>query len=164
TLLDQSLVDAAPPAIEVTVSRAGAEGAGAGSARLKLGAEGGGEQAASYAASWVPGEPGEYVVEAADPLLASSGARAEFRVLAPDDEMRSPEADHGLLADLAARTGARLVPPAELSRLPELLPNRSIVIEGEPEVETLWDKPAVLALLVLLLTAEWVGRRLLRLA
>jgi hypothetical protein len=164
TLLDQSLVDAAPPAVEVRVTRVGAEGAEAAPSRVKLGAESAGGQTASYAASWVAGEPGEYVVEVADPLLASSGARAEFRVLAPDDEMRTPEADHALLADLAQRTGGELVPPTELSRLPELLPNRSIVIEGEPEVETLWDKPAILAILVLLLTGEWVGRRLMKLA
>jgi hypothetical protein len=42
------------------------------------------------------------------------------------------------------------------------LPNRSIVIAGEPDIEQLWDKPVVLALLVLLLTGEWVGRRLMR--
>lgn len=163
TLLDQSLVDAAPPAIEVKITRKDA-GAAAGPARLKLGGETPGEQTATYAAGWVPGEPGEYVVETADPLLASSGARAEFRVLAPDDELRAPEADHALLSELAERTGAQVIPPAELSRLPELLPNRSIVIEGEPDIETLWDRPIVLAALVLLLTGEWVGRRLIKLA
>lgn len=161
TLLDQSLVDAAPPAVEVRISRAGDDGEPG--ARIKLGAEGAGEQAASYGASWVASEPGAYVVETVDPLLASAGARAEFRVLAPDDEMRTPEADHALLADLAERTGGAVVPAGELDRLADLLPNRSIVIEGEPDVETLWDRPIVLAVLVLLLTGEWVGRRLLRL-
>lgn len=161
-LLDQSLVDAAPPAVEVRVSRKGEAARGA--ATIKLGPEGSGGRAAAYAASWAPSEPGEYVVETVDPLLASAGARAEFRALAPDDELRTPEADHALLADLAERTGGAVVPPDELDRLPGLLPNRSVVIAGEPDVEALWDKPVVLVVLVVLLTGEWVGRRLLRLA
>ncbi|MDQ7013694.1 MAG: hypothetical protein Q9O74_07320 [Planctomycetota bacterium] len=184
-LLDQSLVDAAPPALRVRVTRVGAEGA----AEISLGAEGaeGGEgrgvggggrgrggaaAAARYAASWVAGEPGEYVVEAIDPLLAAAGggggvgvgARARFRVVSPDDERRVPEADHGLLAALATRTGGAVVEAGELSRLLELVPNRSVVVAGEPDVETLWDKPVVLLVLVLLLGAEWVGRRVLKLA
>ena len=83
--------------------------------------------------------------------------------MTPDDELRTPEADHALLASLAAATGGAVVPAGELARLEGLLPNRSLVIAGEPEVEPLWDKPVVLAVLVLLLTGEWVGRRLLRL-
>jgi hypothetical protein len=160
-LLDQSLVDAAPPAVEVRITRKG-ESTGT---MIKLGPEEreAGGTTASYAASWSPGAPGDYLVEAVDPLLASANARAEFRALAPDDELRTPEADHALLAELAAQTGGAVVPPAELSRLPALLPNRSVVLEADPDVEPLWDKPVVLVLLVLLLTAEWVGRRLIRL-
>ncbi len=160
-LLDQSLVDAAPPAVEVRITRKGEAGRAA--ATIKLGPEGSGGRTAAYAASWAPSEPGEYVVETVDPLLASAGARAEFRAMTPDDELRTPEADHALLASLAAATGGAVVPAGELARLEGLLPNRSLVIAGEPEVEPLWDKPVVLAVLVLLLTGEWVGRRLLRL-
>ncbi|QKK08005.1 MAG: hypothetical protein HND58_07320 [Planctomycetota bacterium] len=75
-----------------------------------------------------------------------------------------PEADHALLADLAARTGGAVVGADELARLPDLVPNRSVVVVGEPDVETLWDKPVVLFVLVMLLGFEWVGRRLLKLA
>lgn len=162
-LLDQSLVDAAPPAVEVRITRkADPEGTGT---TIKLGPESSeaGATTASYATSWAPSEPGEYLVETVDPLLASAKARAEFRALAPDDELRIPEADHALLAELAAQTGGRVVPPADLESLAELLPNRSVVLEAEPDVEPLWDKPVVLIALLVLLTAEWVGRRLMRL-
>jgi hypothetical protein len=37
-------------------------------------------------------------------------------------------------------------------------------VAGEPDVETLWDRPIVLAALVLLLAAEWIGRRIVRLS
>lgn len=161
-LLDQSLVDVAAPALEVRVGLKGSPESER--SRIRLGRESDGEGASSYATSWAPIEPGEYVVEAIDPLVASADARAEFRVLSPDDELRTPDADHALLADLARRTGGETVLPGEVSRLPELLPKRSIVIEGEPDIETLWDRPIVLAFLILLLTAEWVGRRLTRLA
>lgn len=170
-LLDQSLVDAAPPAVRVRVTRGGGGADGSlEAAEISLGAETGGDgggsgaRTASYAASWVAGEPGEYLVEAADPLLAAAGARARFRVVSPDDERRVPEADHTLLADLAARTGGAVVGADELARLPDLVPNRSVVVVGEPDVETLWDKPVVLFVLVMLLGLEWVGRRLLKLA
>ena len=47
--------------------------------------------------------------------------------------------------------------------LPGLLPNRQITIQGTPDVETLWDKPFVWIVLMCLLMAEWIGRRLLKL-
>lgn len=165
-LLDQSVVDAAPQTLGVRIGRAEAAGAGRRESEVALGAEGGAGEAgtAAYAASWVAGEPGEYVVEASDPLMAAEGARARFRVVAPDDELRVPEADHGLLAELAAQTGGAVVTPEDLGALVELVPNRSVVVVGEPEVETLWDKPVVLAVLVVLLGLEWLGRRLVKLA
>ena len=44
----------------------------------------------------------------------------------------------------------------------KLLPNRKLKLAGEPEVHTLWDTPLALLLVVVLLTVEWVGRRLIR--
>jgi hypothetical protein len=52
----------------------------------------------------------------------------------------------------------------ELADLPKILPNREVRLLGTPEVETLWDKPVALLLLLVLLSGEWIGRRLLRLA
>jgi hypothetical protein len=156
-LLDQSLVDAAPPEFRVRVS---AEGPGARVSEIKLGPDG----PAAYAAGWVAPGPGAYTVVAAEPILSGVEAQASFRVVAPDDELRVPEADHGLLAELAERTGGVLVEPESLEALAEAVPNRSVVVVGEPEVETLWDKPIVLAVLVVLFSVEWIGRRLLRLA
>jgi hypothetical protein len=44
------------------------------------------------------------------------------------------------------------------------LPSRARTVEGEPDIETLWDKPWALALLLALLVVEWVGRRLIKLS
>ena len=61
------------------------------------------------------------------------------------------------------RIGMRcLVPPDELGGLGPQFPNRRVVIVGAPEEETLWDSPLALILFLSLMTAEWVGRRLIR--
>lgn len=44
-----------------------------------------------------------------------------------------------------------------------MLPNRRRMVIGEPEVQTLWGRPIMLALLMVLLTGKWVWRRLIRL-
>ena len=78
--------------------------------------------------------------------------------------MRRPQTDHPLLAKLAEATGGHVLAPDELSQVSKLLPNRKLKLAGEPEVYTLWDTPLALILVVILLTAEWVGRRLVRMA
>ncbi len=127
----------------------------------------------SFAASWIATESGHYRAEATDPLLTSlpSSTPNTLGVLAapveiwlPDDELRRPETDHPSLARLAQATGGSIISPRDLADLPALLPNRELRLAGEPDVETLWDTPLALFLLMLLLTVEWVGRRLIRLA
>jgi hypothetical protein len=98
-------------------------------------------------------------VASVDPLLPDLAVRVD--VTTPDDELRQPETDHALLADMCRLTGGQVL--GDLSELPGLLPNRRKVVIGEPEVQTLWDRPIVLALLLVLLTGEWVGRRVIRL-
>ena len=163
-LLDQSLADARPDAVTVTVTRD--DGV---PVELRLGAErvgdgGRGAGLPSYTALWIPGEPGAHVVRVTEPLLATLGLSTTFEVAWPDDESRHPETDHPLLERLAADTGGAVVEPASLSEIPGRLPNRALVIAGAPEIATLWDRPVVLALLIGLLTLEWVGRKLLKLA
>jgi hypothetical protein len=122
----------------------------------------------------VPTESGRYRAEAIDPLLVSVGGTvsggakgdlaAKVEVWQPDDEMRRPQADHRLLAELSAATKGQTLGTGDLGQLAKLLPNRRLKLTGEPEVHTLWDTPLALLVVVLLLTAEWIGRRLLRLA
>ena len=44
-----------------------------------------------------------------------------------------------------------------------LLPNRSVRTETSI-TESIWDTPLVLMLVLVLLTAEWIGRKVMRLA
>lgn len=176
TLLDQALLDAAPSSVTVRLTRvrepgeAAIEAGGAGNGPVEItlrpesaDADGTRGAARSFAAVWAADEPGRYIVEPSDPLLSGLGLSAEVRVAWSDDEMRRPEADHELLERLSASTEGAVLATGELGRVPELLPRREVQIAGTPEIRTLWDRPVVLALLVLLLTAEWVGRKLIKL-
>lgn len=178
TLLDQSLLEVSPAALAVRVVRVPEPGearieagsGGHGGMELTLRPEGDGDPAAqrvakALAATWLPDEPGRYRVEASDPLLAGLGLSAEVQVAWPDDEMRHPETDHEMLARLSEQTEGRVLPASQLSQIadPALLPRREVRITGAPEVRSLWDRPVVLVVVLLLLTLEWVGRKVIRL-
>ena len=185
TLLDQSLADSAPTSLRVKVKREGAvelkpattpapasepveltltpENVDSGSIGTRK------PGARVFATTWIPTESGRYRATTDDPTLISAGGAAEdltarIDVWQPDDEMRRPQTDHPLLAKLAEASGGRVLEPDKLAELPQLLPNRKLKLAGEPEIHTLWDTPLALLLAVLLLTCEWVGRRLLRMA
>lgn len=117
-----------------------------------------------YAGTFLPTEPGQATVELTDPLLAGLGLTATVDIATFDDEMRSPQTDHAALASLAQETGGKILTPNQLNELPSLLPNRQLRLLGTPEIRTLWDRPIVLIALMLLLTAEWLGRKWIRLA
>jgi hypothetical protein len=171
TLLDQSLLDSAPASITVRLKRAD----DAAPASLTLAPEAGTSRAGpkgsarSFATMWLPPEPGKYHLEVSDAFLAGIPLAADVDVTLPDDELRHPETDHPLLAALSKETedgGGRVIPASDLKTLadPAVLPNREVRIAGTPDVQTLWDKPICLALLVLVLGLEWAGRRLIKLA
>jgi hypothetical protein len=184
TLLDQSLVDAAPAGVRVRITRVGEPGTRASDAveqgvtspptELTLtpeassrpGSPGASEIRAtsrSLATTWIPTEPGAFRVEVIDSLLAGTPLQEVVQVWLPDDELRRPQADHERLDQLATATGGRTLAPGDLSDLAGALPKRGVRLAGEPDIETLWDTPLALLLVMLLLTLEWVGRRLIRL-
>lgn len=163
-LLEQSLVDAAPSALNVTLQRQAMDDAPADTTQLTLGKEGIGQQAARYASNWVPTTPGNYIATLTDPLLADSNATTTFRVISPDDELRLPDADHALLTHIANQTGGLVLSGDAMESLADVLPNRSIVIQDTPEIHTLWDSPWALLIVIVLLLTEWLSRRLIRLA
>jgi hypothetical protein len=169
-LIDQRLIDQAPPTVTVRVTPA--EGADDSSATGSAGdvvltpedGGGGGIGAGSrrYAGLWAPTRAGKFKVTATDALLSDQKLSADIEVWLQDDELRRPQADHPRLAQLAAATEGTVVDPADLGSLGPLIPNRRVVLVGAPEEDTLWDSPLALMLFLGLMTAEWVGRRLIR--
>jgi hypothetical protein len=153
-VFDQALIDRLPERIDARVIRADGR-----EAVVTLRGEG-----VTRSGVWTPDAPGSVRVELAPvaPELAALSARA--LVIESGDERRTLDTDHELLTELARRTGGRVVAWDETDRLAEWVPNRARVHAGTPIVETLWDKWIALLSVLGLLTVEWVGRRLMRLA
>jgi len=172
-LLDQSLIDAAPPTISVEVERTAI---GTGQTRfapveLTLSRESTGAAPADpdrpdtsgvlYSSIWLPAEPGRWEVTPTSPLISPLSLQATVEVALPDDELRRPETDHERLRLIAEETGGQTILASDLDQLPEL-PNRASRQIFE-RTESLWDTPLALILVLTLLTLEWVGRRAIRL-
>lgn len=166
-LIDQALLEARPQAISVRV-RERSSGGSAGGQRevvLRLTPESlAGGDPEVFSMLWTPSDPGSFELEPIDALLSGLGLSATLDVATVDDELRMPQTDHPLLQRLAAETEGRVLEPARLGEVAEVLPNRQIRVLGTPQIETLWDKPIVFTILMLLATLEWAGRRLMKLA
>jgi len=121
-----------------------------------------GEGDAEYTATFVTDSPGVVRVRVHDPATGAEPLLAEAEVFNPDNELRRPETDHALLEALAAETGGEVLSADEIDTLPQLLPDRSLTTDN-PLTERIWDTPLFFILVVLLLTAEWIGRKALRL-
>ncbi len=158
-ILDAALLDAEPREIAVTIETAAGDIVG----ELRLPRVEGG--AARYGRTYVPDAAGELIARVTDPRLADLDLQAPIEVLPPDDELRRPETNHALLASLATETGGRVLAPSDLPNLAsssELLPNRSVTTVTSL-VESIWDSPLAFMLVLLALTCEWVGRKVIRL-
>ena len=114
-----------------------------------------------FEGSIVPPRAGQFAVTAANytPPDGKPAPAVRIEVQPADLEARRPEADHGLLERLAFGTGGKLL---ELDTLPvefAALPDRSVQIPDDI-VEPLWDSKLVLILFGLLISTEWVLRKL----
>ncbi|TVQ75521.1 MAG: VWA domain-containing protein [Phycisphaeraceae bacterium] len=164
-LLDQSLVDFSPTSILLRMVRTDADGDVRNDplpreAEVALRPEGPGSRV--YTATWSPPAPGAWRASVSPGDLGGVGLEGMVRVALPDDELRSPETDHAFLARLSDETGGRLWRPEEMPEVGDELPNREVTVLTEVS-EPLWDTPLVLIVLLVLLTVEWVGRRVIRL-
>lgn len=115
-----------------------------------------------FEASFIPPQAGSYVVRCDQvvPLAGDRPASTMFRVETADLEARRPEADHDLLARIAAETGGRVIDLDELAEGLAQIPDRSLRIPDDIS-EPLWDSKLVLALFVLMITVEWGLRKAL---
>ncbi len=157
-------LDGSEPAVAPVELTLRAEQPSAAPGEAAAGASTGGVR--TYSTVWLPTEAGEYRVQLADSALAgripTGSLETEAQVFLPDDELRSPDANHALLASLAQRTGGIVLKPEDMASIPSHLPNRKVRVVNE-SAQPLWDTPLALLLSVLLLTLEWVCRRVIRL-
>lgn len=167
-ILDQSLAEAEPRSIAVRLRATDDPDGFTRPVELTLLPEGGAGDSRSsvrvFASTWAATQAGRYQIEVSEPLLQALSLSASLEVALPDDELRHAQTDHASLESLAGHSGGRVLTTASITELPTLLPRREIRIQGQPDVETLWDKGVVLAFLISLLVVEWITRRFMRLA
>jgi len=162
-LLDQSLVDRDLGAVQVEARRLPDPGEAeelTPTVELTLSRDPGDPRV--YSTTWAPTEPGEWIISPLTSALLGLDLQSEVSVSLPNDELRRPETDHLLLTQIALRTEGRSIAPEEMDVIASELPNRQVRRIRE-RTEALWDTPLALILLIGLLTAEWVGRRIIRL-
>ena len=85
-------------------------------------------------------------------------AEAWFYVGGASRELSEPRLNRAFLERLAARTGGRYVEPAEIDRMTSWL---RAAEPQEPEVgrRDVWHRPWAIAIVIALLSAEWILRR-----
>jgi hypothetical protein len=115
-----------------------------------------------FEASFVPPRAGSFVIrcDRITPRAGDRPASTMIRVEAADLEAQRPEADHDLLARIAAETDGQVI---DLDKLPEALArirDRSLRIPDDIS-EPLWDSKLALILFVLMITTEWGVRKAL---
>ncbi|QNN23426.1 hypothetical protein HED60_14455 [Planctomycetales bacterium ZRK34] len=163
---DQALMQQHPQRIDIEVTEVAdtAAGAprpgGAAAQRLTLVST---EREGRYRALWHPATAGRMALHVVTPELADLNLQQTVTIERADAEMRFPAADHGLLAELAERSGGAVVEPEQVGQLDHMLPNnarRTVTDISEP----LWNSPLAFGLVLILLAAEWIGRRLIGLA
>jgi hypothetical protein len=77
----------------------------------------------------------------------------------PRLELTNPAIDRTLLTRLASETGGEVVPYDQArARLPILIPSAAKIVPIDTS-ERLWDAPLALLIFVLLITLEWVLRK-----
>jgi hypothetical protein len=162
---DQSIAEIAPRELEARVLLTDVAGGRRPAGTVRLTREPGPPSGRTVFEGSLPAlRPGSFLIEVAADALAGLPLDGRLEVVSDEDELRNPQTDHGVLADLAERTGGRVLDAETIGELPDILPNRRVVVPLRPELETLWDTPLVLGLLLGLLTLEWVWRRLIRLS
>jgi hypothetical protein len=164
----------APAAIEVTVRPRDAEYRALDNAKVALritrpggdelvvDAEPDGREAGTYAATYVPKEPGPYriVASATAPDGSAVGQReAGWAAQPAADEFAHLEPDRDYLRTIAARTGGELVDGNGLDAFVTSLASRDAPIT-EPWTAPLWHQPFYFLIAIGCLAGEWGLRRI----
>jgi hypothetical protein len=123
------------------------------------------DQPGVFEGTFTPRQAGMHALRVALPGESASSAaagevvRCGFRVELPSAETSETWLNRPLLEELAARSGGRYFDVTTCDQLAAAVPDRIETVESRSEPQPLWDRPAMLVLLVGLLCSEWVLRK-----
>lgn len=117
------------------------------------------EGAGLFRASFEPKKAGVYRVRLTTPEMVPHEQEARFCVYDYSVEMIDTSADPVTMRELAEASGGRPIAATEPQRLLELLDQVHPPGRRQREVEFIWDRPWVFAMIVALLGCEWFLRR-----
>lgn len=171
TLYDPALIDMQLPRLEITAEQDSPFNTASDSIILRPIIQDTGTPSANqperfrltYRGTWRPRTPGNYNLSPAEAALEDLQLAQPLEVFADSEEQRRPETDFVRLAALAQDTGGQVIPINRLNELPALLPNRAR-IQPDDLREPIWNSPLAMILILSLLTAEWILRKVIRLA
>lgn len=118
-------------------------------------------QGVVYQAPWRPSVSGKLTLRLAEPALEDLNLSRSVEVVRADDELRQPAPDRAKLASLAEQTGGQVLGLDQLEQLMRI-PSRPQRTPNDIR-EPLWNSYLALLLIAALLTAEWIGRKAIRL-
>ena len=117
-----------------------------------------------YVASFRAGLPGKYRFEVTVPNSKGQVVDGNLMVLLPRLEDESLSQNVKGLKELARDTGGQYLALEEAEQIPALLPDQGEEFLVDERLKTLWDQAWVFFLLAGLLAAEWLTRKLFKLA
>ncbi|MCA9020707.1 MAG: VWA domain-containing protein [Planctomycetaceae bacterium] len=117
-----------------------------------------------YVASFRAGLPGKYQFKVTVPNSKGQMVEGNLTVLLPRLEDESLSQNVKGLKELARDTGGRYLALEEAEQIPALLPDQGEEFLVDERLKTLWDQGWVFFLLAGLLAAEWLTRKLFKLA
>jgi hypothetical protein len=112
-----------------------------------------------YVASWTADAIGHFVLKM--PALGGNTEPAEqpITVKVPRLELSQPQVDRTLLTRIASETLGEVVPYEQArERLPSLITSAAKIVPVDTN-QRLWDAPLAMTIFVLLITVEWVLRK-----
>jgi hypothetical protein len=113
------------------------------------------EQAGLYRAEFIANAPGSYEFY----IEPDPNTRLDFNVSEPKFELGETAMNESLLRELTAMSGGTFFREEDLHKLPDTIRQRTERVRSPLEVE-LWSSPFYFLLMLAVVTAEWVLRKL----
>jgi len=117
-------------------------------------------QVANFEGKWVPENSGKFQIRILDGVLDVDNVQVSTRVIDPSDETFAP-VDKENMNNIASISGGKVYKISEIEKMFDALPPpRKINIDKSASIR---QSPLLMFLVVLLITAEWLGRKKIKL-